>query len=162
MLPAVVVDAALEAELDGAMAWAMRHELDLTWVPADRMLRVMLVQAETQERFFLQAQCDSYKALPPIWDWRDEQWCGAPSTHLSPNPKATPFGSSMFIARKGRAIICAPFNRLAYGVHDGPHSDWGDPAQWMTVGGTHVRATTLGDMLQAILRDFRYTNGRMP
>lgn len=161
MLPAVVVDAALEAELEGAIAWAARHELDLIWLPADRILRVTLVQAETQERFFLQAQCDSYKALPPMWDWRDQDWSGAPAPSLSPSSKATPFGSSMFINNKGRAIICAPFNRLAYGLHGGPHSDWGDPAQWMTAGGSHVRATSIGDMLQAILRDFRYTTGRM-
>ncbi len=161
MLPAIVVDAALEAELGGARAWAVRHDLELIWCAPERLLRVVLLQTETKQPFYLQAQCDDYKALPPAWDWRDENWAGAPATHLSPNSQSTPFGGSMFIERQGRAIICAPFNRLAYGTHNGPHSDWGDPAQWLTAGGAHVRATTLGDMLQAILRDFRFTTGRM-
>ena len=32
--------------------------------------------------------------------------------------------------------------------------------QWMTVGLKYIHATTIGDMLQSILRDFRYTKGR--
>ena len=57
--------------------------------------------------------------------------------------------------------MCAPFNRLAYGAHEGPHSDWGSLAQWMTAGEGYVHAVKLGDMLSAILRDFRLSSGRM-
>ena len=161
MLPAVVVEAAIAAELDGTRAWAKRYGLDLAWNSAERILRVTLVQANTQEPFFLQGQFDNYKALPPIWDWRDGTWSNPSTLPASPKPGTTPFGSPMFICHNNKAIICAPFNLLAYGTHGGPHSNWGDPAQWMTAGGNYVRATIIGDMLQAILRDFRFTAGHM-
>ena len=67
----------------------------------------------------------------------------------------------MFIQHNSRGIICAPFNRLAYATHDGPHSNWGDAAQWMTAGPGYVYAVTIGDMLQLILRDFSLSKGRM-
>lgn len=161
MLPAVVVEAAIAAELDGALAWAKRNDLELIWNSAERILRVTLVQAKTQELFFLQGQLDNYKAVPPIWDWRDGAWSNPSILAVSPKPGTTPFGSPMFIRHNNKAIICAPFNLLAFGTHGGPHSNWGDPAQWMTAGGNYVRATTIGDMLQAILRDFQFMNGRM-
>ena len=67
----------------------------------------------------------------------------------------------MFFRHGNRGIICAPFNRLAYNSHQGPHSDWGGPAQWMTAGPQYVHAVTIGDMLQSILRDFSFSKGRM-
>ena len=67
----------------------------------------------------------------------------------------------MFIKHHGRGLICAPFNRLAYGIHNGPHSGWGNPAQWMTAGEGNVHAVRIGDMLNSILRDFRFSKGRM-
>ena len=76
-------------------------------------------------------------------------------------PQRSPNGSSMFIRHNGLCVICAHFNRLAYGVKGGPHSDWGDPAQWTTAGKGYIHAVTIGDMLQSILRDFNYTEGRM-
>lgn len=161
MLPAVVVDGVLAEEIEGALAWASRHRLVLDWNAATRTLRAALEQRDTLERFYLQGQFNDYKALPPTWVWCDRAWCNAGAPHLSPKPGRSPFGSSMFIKNNNTAIICAPFNRLAFGVHGGPHSDWGDPVQWMNAGGRHIRATTIGDMLQSIQRDFRHTGGRM-
>ena len=162
MLPERVVDAAIESELKGTMAWAVRHGVDVTTlIPTERILRIVLVQEKSQERFFLQGQFDQYKALPPVWDWRDANWSDSGGLSLSPKAVNTPFGSSMFIVHNGKAVICAPFNRLAFGTYAGPHTNWGDPAQWMTAGHGYVHAVTIGDMLQSIRRDFCYTTERM-
>ena len=161
MLPSVVTAVAIASELPGVRAWAERHQIALdTRLLAERIIRVVLVQ-EDSGKFYLQGNFGDYKELPPIWDWRDETWSETDGLYLSPRSQGAPFGSSMFIQHNNRGLICAPFNRLAYGTHDGPHSNWGDPAQWTTVGPGYVRATTIGDMLQSILRDFGFTQGRM-
>jgi hypothetical protein len=46
-------------------------------------------------------------------------------------------------------VICAPFNRLAFAEHAGPHGDWGGPANWLSVRRT-VRATNLAEMIAQI------------
>ena len=127
MLPEIVVDYAIASELEGALRWAARHDIDVsTELLAERILRVVLVQEQSRRRFFLQGKFDQYKALPPEWDWRDENWLNDGSRSLSPQPESTPFGNSMFIVYQDKAIICAPFNRLAFRHHGGPHRNWGD------------------------------------
>ena len=144
------------------MAWAERHHIAMdTRSVADRIIRAVFVQPDHNEKFYLQGTFEDYRAYPPIWEWYDESWFSTEGLHLSPHPGTTPFGSSMFIKHHARGLICAPFNRLAYGVHSGPHSDWGNPAQWMTAGEGYVRAVRIGDMLNSILRDFRFSEGRM-
>ncbi len=162
MLPDAVVDAWIECELPGAIAWARRHGISL--IPlftGQRLLRVVLIQEPSAERFFLQGSFEQYKALPPVWEWRDKTWDETEASSLGPRPQPTPFGSSMFLSQGNKTIICAPFNRLAFSEHGGPHGDWGGPAQWISAGPTFVQATTIGEMLQAIVRDFRYTTERM-
>lgn len=162
VLPPVVTDAAIESELPGALAWAQRHQIALdTRLLAERIIRAVLVRQDTEEKFYLQGRFDNYKALPPAWDWWNENWSEADGLHLSPSPESTPFGSSMFFRHGNRGVICAPFNRLAYDAHHGPHSDWGGPAQWITAGPQYIHAVTIGDMLHSILRDFRFSKGRM-
>ena len=143
------------------MAWAKRQQIGMdTRLLDNQIIRVVLVQEEHGEKFYLQGNFDAYRALPPIWDWRDDSWSISSELSLSPSPENNPF-TSMFLKHNNQSIICAPFNRLAYGIHEGPHKDWGDPAQWVTTGKGYVYAVTIGDMLQAVLRDFRFTNGRM-
>ena len=162
MLPSAVTDAAIAGELPGAQAWAARQGVALdTSLIGQRVLRVVLVQDNGAATFYLQGIFDDYRELPPAWDWWDATWSTNEGRHLSPQPSTTPFGSSMFLRQSSRGIICAPFNRLAYGTSGGPHGDWGNPAQWLTAGIGYVYAATIGDMLQAVLRDFRLTAGRM-
>ena len=132
-----------------------------TGLVADRKIRAVFVQRDNEEKYYLQGTFAGYRALPPIWEWYDKDWTSTADLHLSPHPGPSPCGSSMFIQHDGRGLICAPFNRLAYGIQNGPHSDWGNPAQWMTAGQGYVHAVTIGDMLNSILRDFRFSDGRM-
>lgn len=162
MLPAAVTDAAVTAELPGAQAWAARHHVTLdTWLVRERILRLVFPQGDGEQAFYLQGTFDDYRELPPTWDWWDETWSTNEGVYLSPNSPSTPFGSSMFFRHANKGIICAPFNRLAYQASGGPHSDWSNPAQWMTAGLGYGHAVTIGDMLQSILRDFRLTTGHM-
>ena len=166
MLSDMVVDATLEAELPGALEWGGRHAVSVeSLLPEARILRVVMIQEKSEERYFLQGRFDRYKELPPVWDWRDESWIESSHPNLSPKPVSTICGPSMFLRHECQgivqAIICAPFNRLAFGTEGGPHDDWGNPAQWTTPRPPWVYAVTIGDMLQAILRDFQYTRERM-
>ena len=162
LVPPVVTAAALADELPGAQAWAQRHDVTVdVELLQERVIRVVLAQEDPVEIFYLQGTFESYRALPPVWQWYDETWSTNEGLHLSPNPTTPPCGSSVFMNYNGRPVICAPFNRLAYNISGGPHSDWGGPAQWMTPRPGCVRAVTIGDMLQSIFRDFRFTRGRM-
>ncbi len=161
MIPLVATDAALADELPGALAWARRHQIFMdTRSIACQMLRVVLVHPKKSEKFYLQGTFKNYRVYPPTWQWYDERWSSTEGLHLSPLPGSSPVGGSMFIEYNGKGLICAPFNLLAYNIHEGPHSDWGSPAQWMTAGKGYVHAVKLGDMLSSIRRDFLLSVGR--
>lgn len=167
----------IESEVCGAQAWAERRGIGFTWVLETLELRVVLAQLAPWERFFLRGRFPGYRALAPEWTFSDENWAQAGRLCDAPQATATPFGASIFISFQNpalsipnHAVICVPFNRLAYTDGSGPHADWGGPAQWMEVGRQPqapgaapgpVRAETVGDMLQVIYRDFIRTTGRM-
>ncbi|HVT70443.1 MAG TPA: hypothetical protein VHF26_22040, partial [Trebonia sp.] len=106
----------------------------------------------------LHADLAGYRALPPAWTVIPPD-ATAPATYRFPAGGTLPGGvGSVFHNSK---VICAPFNRLAYQQHAGPHSDWGGPAAWLSVRG-HVRATTLAEMLAQIIMHLRYSPGWQP
>jgi hypothetical protein len=161
MIPSADTLIIVEDELEGARRWAERHVVPLAWFPEHLELRVNLRQPETLEPFFLRARFDDYRAIPPQWAFTDTAWEISASALVFPKPTPTPHGSSIFLMGPGGAVICVPFNRLAYAEHRGPHGDWGGPSNWLNAGASHIRAETIGDMLQAIRRDFMHTRGRM-
>jgi hypothetical protein len=151
----------LDDELPGAQAWAERRHAPLTWVPEILELRATLMQPETRELFYLRGRFDEYRELPPMWTFTDKEWTAAPVLALFPKVSSTPYGSPLFITSTHGPVICAPFNRLAYAAHGGPHADW-TLAAWLTAGATgQVRADSVGDMLSIIYRDFMLVRGRM-
>ena len=167
----------IESEIHGAQAWAERHGIGCTWIPEILELRVVLMQLTGDNRFYLRGRFQDYRALAPEWTFSDENWMQAGRLCDAPNPAGTQFGASIFIVFENRelsipkhAVICVPFNRLAYKDGSGPHADWGGPAQWMEVSRQPqapgaaplpVRAEMVGDMLQVIYRDFIRSTGRM-
>jgi len=161
MPPMQEIVATVEHELEQATPWARRRGLTLDWEASELRLRTVLEQGETEEPFFLQGTFDSYKELPPVWEFYDADWHSSCEKRLYPAKKPCPFGSSMFLTHQERPVICAPFNRLAYQELAGPHSNWGGPANWRSVEGNHVKATVVGEMLQHIRRHLRPTRGRM-
>lgn len=150
----------VEEELPGAQAWAKRRSVPIVWIPAQLELRMTLSQPETKELFHLRGQLDNYREVPPAWVFTDETWKAEPRLQLYPKPASqSPYGASVFHTKP---VICAPFNRLAYKEHEGPHADWGGPASWLTAGRpTEVKALCLGDMLSVIYEHFLFSRGRM-
>ena len=161
MLSPRVTAAAFASELEGASEWAKREHVKLEILVPQNLVRAVFVQESSGEEFFLQGRFDGYKELPPVWEWCNSDWSDPGNKRLSPEAAQTPYGSSMFLAKDNKAIICAPFNRLAFKVHGGPHRDWGELSHWMTAADRYVYAATIGDMLHLIKRDFRHTAGRM-
>ena len=150
----------IEEELPGAKAWAARHDLPMDWLPDSLVVRVTLAQRETKEEFYLQGKFDNYRAIAPAWTFTDRLWTAEPAVNLFPRPAAMPGGKSSIFHTK--PAICAPFNRLAYSVFKGPHSDWGGPENWLTAGQPNeVKAFFIGDMLSVIYQHFSVTAGRM-
>lgn len=161
MLPDRVTAAALTDELEAAHEWARRERLQLKAVLPQRLVRAVFTREGSDEQFFLQGQFEGYKELPPLWQWCDSDWSDGGNRQLSPEAAPTPYGSSIFLDNGRHAIICTPFNRLAFSACDGPHGDWGELSHWMSAGRGYVYAVTIADMLDVVARDFRYTTNRM-
>ena len=158
-VPVSVTLAVLESdELPAAFSWAQTAGVALTWRPESLQLRGVMRQRATNEMFYLHATLDGYKALPPSWNFFDEKW-ERTGKNFFPAAAALPGGlGSIF---HSNAVICAPFNRLAFQQHGGPHGDWGGPEQWLRAGAGYVHADTIADMLAVIARDINYSSGRM-
>lgn len=161
MIPAEHTRIFVEQELEGARSWAERHDVRLEWFPDRLMLRATLAQPETNSAFLLRGAFGEYRALPPEWTFTNEsgETAGRPADF--PKGVQTQFGASIFIMHNQTAVICVPFNRLAYTDRGGPHGDWGGPSNWQNAGPSQIHADTIGDMLQAIHRDFLHTRERM-
>lgn len=166
MVPSDHVRILVEAELPGAQAWAARRGFTLEWQPDALEARLVMTQTTTGEVFYLRGRFHGYRALPPVWSFTDPAWETTAIARHFPRVERPPFGAAMFIhggppnPEGPSAVICAPFNRLAYAPERGPHADWA-LAGWTEAGAGYVRALTLGDMLQAIARDFAASRGRM-
>ncbi|MEX2374807.1 MAG: hypothetical protein WD942_04365 [Dehalococcoidia bacterium] len=159
MIPRNLTVALIEdEELEPAREWARRAGVELTWDPRSLEIRAVFTQRTTAELFFLLGRLEGYKAIPPAWDFCDHAW-GSPGSKCNYPARASLRGiGSIFHTNP---VICAPFNRLAYQTHGGPHGDWGGPEQWLKAAPGSARADTLADMLALIARDMSNSNGRM-
>jgi hypothetical protein len=124
----------------------------LHWQPDDLILRAATYHLPVHRLVEVVAACDSYRALPPLWrfvrpgtDETGKQWFPAS-------------GSGSFFHPGG--MICAPWSRLAYKEHDGPHDNWSGPTNWLNVTDVTV-AHTIPDMLASIDVNLRQSPGMM-
>ena len=161
MVPEHVTAAVFASEIAAACEWAKRERIQLDPVIPKTLVRATLVQEASGDHFYLQGRFDGYKALPPEWVWCNSEWSAQDNPRLSPEAARTPYGNSMFLNYSGRAVICAPFNRLAFRAHGGPHKNWGELTHWMSAGNGYVHAVSIADMLDVVVRDFRHTKRRM-
>jgi hypothetical protein len=168
VIPANETRIVIEPEIRGAQAWAERRGVACTWNPDALEMRTVLLQSGDSTKFYLRARFDNYRAFAPEWTFSDSTWSRAGELEDFPKPITNPAPptASIFLKFGQGAVICAPFNRLAYKSALGPHQDWGGPEQWMdaskkTSGNQQVCADTVGDMLQVVYRDFLLTQGRM-
>jgi hypothetical protein len=161
VIPAEETRIIIEAELGGAQAWAGRHCISLIWLRDALELRLILIHPVKQTEFYLRGRFDNYRAVAPEWTFTDAEWKEVGRMCDAHKPTQTQFGASIFIQHDNRAVICVPFNRLAYSQNSGPHRDWGEASKWMEAAPNSAQAATVGDMLQVIRRDFLTTEGRM-
>lgn len=146
----------VDQELPGALALAERRGFGLDWCADELVCRVTWTQPSTGRHFYLLGEFRDYRELPPLWSFTDSTFKQRgpkfmPKSHNPPKGLGTVFHPA--------CCICAQFNRRAYGELNGPHKDWGGPAQWLNTAGGRVQAHTLGEMLAVIDRDMHYTQG---
>lgn len=158
LVPPEVSRASLAVEFPSAASWAGRHAWTLDLDPAVLKVTVRLTHPNGTA-LVLVGEFDDYPMLAPAWRFVDET--GASPTSAWPAPRNVPELSSMFINGSRGPVICAHFNRLAYGEHGGPHGDWGAVARWREID-TGIQAATLGDMLSAINRHLSISPGMLP
>lgn len=113
-------------------------------------LRVTLKKAGSELQFYLKGHFDDYRMLPPRLWFCGHAWGGETDPRNYPKVQRSNGRSAICILPPTGPVICAPFNRLAYAEHQGPHGDWGGPPAWQTVNTGVIRALHIGDMLQAL------------
>ncbi|MBM0202915.1 hypothetical protein JNW90_07255 [Micromonospora sp. STR1s_5] len=137
----------IASELPAAQAWAARRPgwtVDLN-EDAGPLLIVGAVHPGSGTLVRITADLSGYPAIPPAWRFTDR---AGGSAAPFPQPGGSPVvPGSIFHSNR---LICAPWNRLAYAEHGGPHPDWGALANWKTAGAGYTKANTLADMLSQI------------
>lgn len=163
IVPEAVSRGVLELELLGAEAWATAHGWALEADPNALRVQVHLQHPRDRGQLLLTGEFDDYKALPPAWRFVDPETREPTPASF---PRGGPFPQDSALAGKGsifhdQRVICAPWNRLAYAKHAGPHGDWGEPVGWLNVRGDMPRATTVGQMLAVVYTHLRASPTRM-
>lgn len=172
MLPAAVTEAVVQEQMPSTQAWAVRSGWTVSYDPAASRgvaCAVHQVMGQMVAFFF---DTTGYPAVPPAW------WCGpvparptdtawtsvevaTVASVKSHYPAAGTGGSG---APSGsifhpQPVICAPWNRLAYGDDGGPHDDWGALTQWRNAGAGSTQAHTIPDMLNTLSLHLRFSPG---
>jgi hypothetical protein len=136
----------LAAETPAIASWATRHHWKVDIDPDALTLDAATVHPVSGTPIVFRAELDGYPAEPPAWTCRDRG--GAATRSAFPLAGSRPgVPGSIF---HSDLVICAPWNRLAYAVHGGPHRDWAELTGWKTVSGGATQAHSLADMLSVL------------
>ena len=153
MVPPEVSRALLEKELPAIEAWAARQgwsvKIDLDALRIEARCR----HPQDHLPLLLVGAFDGYAVIPPAWDFINP-YTG--ERHGQAFPSAG--DGSIFHTN---LVICAPWNKLAYVTHGGPHGDWGELTNWQADRPGSTRATTIADMLSQVDVHLRRSPGRM-
>jgi hypothetical protein len=154
-VPKDVTVAVVEDELQAANAYVRRHSWSITWQKEE--LAVLFNGKHPADDCLIRwrAEVADYRAMPPAWTCFQVDDQGATTPRF---PKAGTVEGGVGSIFHPSGVICAPFNRLAFKVHAGPHDDWGGPADWLQVRGK-VRATVLAEMIAQIVVHLKYSPG---
>jgi len=152
-----------DAEVENLELWAKEKasikEFEIK--SADLLIRLTLSQPETGLAFYLEADFELYRTLPPKFTFSHEPWDRRNTHQDYPKQVQNPFGGGSIFHDK--PCLCLHFNRLAYADLGGPHNDWGGPERWLraATGGQYVRAASIPQMLSVIYSRFVGTRGRL-
>ena len=166
LLPRAVVHASVGEEMAAAQAWARRHDHELDFDETELRLAIELFGAAkadgVRERYLLTGYFDDYRAIPPAWTFVHPDTRAEVGPPAFPQPAPGRIQSSIFLTSGALgAVICAPFNRLAYSELGGPHGDWGSQTNWLHAAPDYTRAETIADMLARIATGVSETTTRM-
>jgi hypothetical protein len=159
VLPRKDVLAHLRSEIPGAIGWLLDRGYEHTWDSQRLRLTARMVGRgeASEETYLLIGTFEAYRALPPSWFFADPRNGAEIGKPAYPHPGPFPGGSILHT----NGVICAPWNRLAYGDRGGPHSDWTDAANWQAPIQGHTYATTIPDMLARIAVELAESPHRM-
>jgi hypothetical protein len=146
MAGTAATQAVVTAETPAIMAWATRSTWEVDLDLGALVLNAGTVHPVARTNVVFHAELEEYPVLPPAWTCRDADGAIAPSVFPLAGSRPGVSGSIFH----GNKLICAPWNRLAYAVHGGPHSDWTELTVWKTIPGNVTQAHTLADMLATI------------
>lgn len=145
-ISADISKAHLQQELPLVQELAALHRWEVT-TDYDRLIVGVRMRAYNGDVFVSEIRCDSYKEMPPFFEFID------PDTGERGTKRAYPKTTDSLFHESG-PCICAPFNRKAYKSVEpsAPHGDW-QFANWMTLVASGVQwsdYSTLADMLGLI------------
>jgi hypothetical protein len=155
VLPKNITIASVEDELPALFAFGQRYGWAIKWIPDSLVLLADGKHPADDSPARIHGDVSSYRALPPAWRFIVVDGDTTDKVRAVKSGCLPGGISSMF---HDNGVICAPFNRLAYQEHGGPHSDWNGPPRWLEVKGK-VSATTLAEMLAQILLHLNYSLG---
>jgi hypothetical protein len=159
-VPAAVTRAVLADEVSAVAAWATRQKGWEAQTDMDGLrLSARTTHPATGIPLRIDADLDGYPGFPPAWRFVDPS-TGQPLPQAFPRGGAIP-GISGSIFHSNR-VVCAPWNRLAYAEHGGPHGDWGALTNWKSAAPTYTKADTLADMLSQIALHLSASPGMHP
>jgi hypothetical protein len=147
---------AAENEMPAARTWATQHGYPMEYDDDALRLRFWLtgpatVDGTVAEEYMVIGEFEEFRLLPPAWrfvDPRDGRDVGPAAYPLVP-------GNTVF---HSNGVICAPWNRLAYKAHGGPHDAW-DMTNWEQIREGTV-ALHIPDMLARIAHETAISRGR--
>jgi hypothetical protein len=148
-------------EIPGAIQWAEYHGLQHNWDEGSLAFSLHLEGGSEREgereHYLLSASVEGYRVVPPAWRFLDPRT--GEDIGRAAFPKAGSFENGSVL--HGNGVICAPWNRLAYAVHGGPHGDWTEPAKWQSVAPDRTTAHTIPAMLARIRAEVVISPGRL-
>jgi hypothetical protein len=158
VVPAEVTQAVLSDEQPAIAAWAERHGWTLTIDPNEATVTATTTHPRTEQAVIFHADLSGYPAIPPAWTCRDNQGNSPAAAYPLPGTSSA-LPTSIFHTQP---VICAPWNRLAYATHGGPHGDWTAVTSWKTAAGEATQAHTIADMLSALRLHLSVSPGLQP
>jgi hypothetical protein len=158
MVPEETTRTLLDGEAAAIEAWAARHGWSVE-IDAVRLALAATVRHPADGSLLLiVADLHGYRAVPPAWRFVDPR-TGQSGQSAFPAAGSLPGGKGSIF--HSNAVLCAPWNRLAYQSEGGPHGDWAELANWLNVPGDVTRAGNIAEMLSAINVHLGHSPGRL-
>ncbi len=127
----------MDEELEAMRPLASVYNWEVTPDLPNLTITVRMHSVIDSQIYIVEARCDEYKALPPIFEFIH------PELEERGTQRCYPADGSFF---HSTPCICVQWNRKAYKPLGGPHADW----QMTNWASARPGMTTLGDMFHLV------------